>query len=217
MKIWYKFIIALAILIIAVVAPFLWIFRYEVLGLLQEAREQAQNLGKINPVYLVAAIAILPTVGVPAAIFYIAGSIAYGVVWGLVYSGIGVAINISLTYWLCNSFLRKWICAFLTKRGHKLLTIPHSEVRAAIIAIRLMPGLPLSAQNYILGVSGVPFKPYFLLSWPSQMFWAIFFIFTANTVIHQTLESIILVFLGFLVMFLLVKVLRGIAANEKKS
>ncbi|OAI50111.1 hypothetical protein AYO37_00470 [Opitutia bacterium SCGC AG-212-L18] len=214
MKTWYKYIIALAILILAIIIPLIWVFRLELLTLLELAKTQAAILGKIHPIYLIAGIGILPAFGIPAAIFYVAGSIAYGVEWGLIYSGIGVAINISFAYWIANSFLRKWILAFLNKQGHKPLTIPKSEIKATIIAIRLMPGLPLCAQNYILGVSGVPFKAYFILSWPTQMFWAVFFILAANTVIKQTTESIILVVLGILVLLLLIKVFRGIA--EKK-
>lgn len=212
----YKYVIALAVLILAFVVPLIWIFRVELYEVLRLARLEAEELGKINPIALIAAIGILPALGVPASLFYIIGSIAYGVVWGLVFSGIGVAINISLCYWIANSFLRKWILVFLHKRGHKLINIPQSEARTTIIAIRLMPGIPLSAQNYILGVAGISFKQYFIYSWPTQMFWAVFFILAANTVIHQTTESVILIILGLLTVGLLIKVFRGLA-DDKKS
>lgn len=215
MKSLYKYVGLLAVLILVIVLPLAWLFRIELLALLDMARQQAEILGKINPVFLIAAIGILPAIGFPAALFYIVGSVAYGVVWGLVFSGIGVAINISLCYWISNSFLRKWILLFLHKRGHKLLAIPPSEARATIIAVRLMPGIPLSAQNYILGIAGVNFKQYFIYSWPTQMFWAVFFVLAANTVIHRTTESIILVVIGLISLALFIKIFRGMAGNKK--
>lgn len=215
MKSLFKYAILIAIIILVILAPLVWVFRVELLALLQTLRIKTEVLSKINPTFLVLSLAILPAVGVPASIFYIIGSIAYGVTWGLIYSGIGVAINISLCYWIANSFLRKWIMLFLHKKGHKLITIPPKEARATIIAIRLMPGLPLSAQNYILGLAGLNFKPYFIYSWPTQMFWAIFFSLAANSVIQQTAESVILVIVGLIALGFLIKVFRGMA-NEKK-
>lgn len=217
MKSFYKYILVFAVLILLFVVPLIWIFRVELLALLNTLRQKAEVLGKINPVFLIAALGILPAVGVPASIFYIVGSIAYGVVLGLVFSGIGVAINISLCYWIANSFLRKWILLFLHKRGHKLLTIAPSEARATIIAVRLMPGVPLSAQNYVLGVAGINFKQYFIYSWPSQMVWAVFFVLVANSAIHQTAESIILVAFGLLAIGLFIKVFRSISGKKKSK
>lgn len=216
MKIFYKYVIVLAVLLLMIGAPLVWLFRVELTELLQLARHQAEELGKINPIVLIAAIAILPAVGFPVSIFYIIGSIAYGVVWGLVYSGIGVALNISLCYWIANSFFRKWIVSYIGKRGHKAFGVPKAQQRSTVIAVRLMPGIPLSVHNYILGVAAIPFKKYLIYSWPIEMFWAVFFILAANTAIKQTTESVILVLLGVLAVGLLIRVFRSIA-KEKES
>lgn len=215
MKFLYKFIILLAILVLVVVIPLLWVFRSELLHLLHTLRLQAEALGKIHPIFLIGALAILPALGFPAAIFFVIGSIAYGIVWGLVFSAIGVAINISLCYWIANSFLRKWILHILHRRGHKLITIPPSEARATIIAVRLMPGVPLFAQNYILGVAGVNFIQYFVFSLLIEILWAVFYILAANTAVHHSTKSLILAILGLLSLALFFKVFRHMAAKKK--
>lgn len=215
MKAWSKHIFLFASIVLIGLAAILWPLRHEVFAIFQNIQSHAEELGKLNPVFLIAAIAILPAIGIPVSPFYMLGGIVYGIGWGLTYSGIGVAINISLCYWITNSYLRNWIFDFIKRRGHEPLEIPPSERSAIIVAIRLMPGLPFSAQNYILGLAGIPFMHYFLLSWPTQMVWGVIFVLIGAAIIEGSTASLVMIVCGIIVLFLLIKILRNMTAKTK--
>lgn len=215
MKAWYKYFIALIILILLILAPIMWVYRIEIFEVLQQARMKAEELGRLNPLFLITAIAILPTVGIPVSFLYILGGIAYGFFWGVVYALIGVTINTSLCYWLANSFMKEWIIKMLHKRGHKLIQIPPKDYTMTIFAVRFMPGIPLAAQSYVLGLAGVPFIRYALVTFLAEIFWAIFFILPTKTLVGSTTQSLILVGIGILVLVLLIKIFRDIIKKNK--
>jgi len=214
MKTWYKYLIALIILVLIILAPLIWIYRREIIEILVLARTKAEELGRINPIFLVLAIAILPTVGLPVSFLYIIGGFAYGLTLGVIYSVIGVMINTSLCYWLANSFMKEWIIKLLHKRGHKLIRIPAKDYTITIFAVRLMPGLPLAAQSYLLGLAGMPFMRYSLITLPVEIFWATFFILPTRTVVGESTQSIILVCVGVIVLVLLIKIIRHILKSK---
>lgn len=215
MKAWYKYLIALIILVLLILAPIMWVYRAEIFEVLRQARLKAEELGRLNPLYLILAIAILPTIGIPVSFLYILGGFAYGFYWGVLYSIIGVTINTTLCYWLANSFMKGWIIKMLHKRGHKLIQIPPKDYNMTIFAVRLMPGLPLAAQSYVLGLAGVPFIRYALITLPVEIFWATFFILPTKTFVGHSTQSLILVCVGVVVLVLLVKVVRDIIKKHK--
>lgn len=210
MKNWYKLFIALFLVVIIILAPLIWVFRKEIFEILIYFRTKAEELGRINPIFLILAIAILPTFGIPVSFLYIVGGFAYGLTLGVIYSVIGVMINISLCYWLANSFMKEWIIKLLHKRGHKLIKIPPKDYNIMTLAIRLMPALPLAGQSYVLGLAGVPFIRYALITFPVEIFWATFFILPTQTFVGESTQSIILICIGVVVLVLLIKVIRHI-------
>lgn len=215
MKTWLKYFIALIVLILLILAPLMWVHRKEIIEILVLARTKAEELGRINPIYLILAIAILPTFGIPVSFLYIVAGLAYGFILGLLYSIIGVTINTSLCYWLANSFMKEWIIQLLHKRGHKLIQIPPKEYTTMTLAVRLMPGIPLAAQSYLLGLAGVPFIRYALLTLPVEIFWATFFILPTKTFVAQKTQSFILVGVGIIVLCLIIKIVRDILKKNK--
>lgn len=215
MKTWYKYFTALVILVLLILAPTIWVYRKEIIEFLIMARSKAEELGRLNPIYLILAISILPTIGIPVSFLYIIGGFAYGFTLGVVYSVIGVTINTSICYWLSNSYLKEWIIKLLHKKGHKLIQIPPKDYSITILAIRLMPGVPLAAQSYLLGLAGVPFIRYALITLPVEIFWAIFFILPTKTLVKSTTQSFILVGIGVVVLFLIIKVVRDILKRHK--
>ncbi|OIO60766.1 MAG: hypothetical protein COZ46_01970 [Verrucomicrobia bacterium CG_4_10_14_3_um_filter_43_23] len=139
-------------------------------------------LAKLHPAYLILAITIAPAVGIPVSPLYILSGIAYGTQAGIIYSTIGVALNIALTYWVARRFLNKFIQRLLTRFNYKVPEVPKKHHWKMVVAVRIMPGVPLPVQNYILGLTAIPFWTYFTFSWIIQFLWVIGYVVTAGSI-----------------------------------
>ena len=112
------------------------------------------------------AIAVLFALPVPCSPFFIAAGIAYGWKLSLVVTAIGLFLNLTLCYWISAKGFRKGVVWALNKMGFQFPELPSGQHRTFVLLVRLTPGLPLVAQNYILGLSNVPYRTYISISWP---------------------------------------------------
>jgi uncharacterized membrane protein YdjX (TVP38/TMEM64 family) len=123
-------------------------------------------LRNMGPLPFLGAMALLPAMGVPVTPFFILAGATFGIWMALVASLVALGLNLSLCYWIARSGMRPRLESFLRRSRYQL---PDFEERNAgavrfTLMIKMTPGLPAFAKNYILGVSGVPFLPYFGLS-----------------------------------------------------
>lgn len=140
---------------------------------------------RAHPLYIVSGIAILPLAFFPISPLYILAGAVYGIPLAIAYSTLGVAINISLAYFLTHTFLKAPIERFLQKKSISTPTVPPEEYPSLITATRLMPGIPFPLQNYVLALSNIPFKTYFAYSLPTQMVWGLLFILTSGAIFQS--------------------------------
>jgi uncharacterized membrane protein YdjX (TVP38/TMEM64 family) len=95
-------------------------------------------------------LAFGPLIGVPVAPLYIAA----GGVWGasaLFWVATGVIVDLILAYKI-SRWLRPMIMKKLAK--YQLPSVAELGEWTLVLVTRFTPGLPLSAQNYLLGVAG---------------------------------------------------------------
>jgi len=120
----------------------------------------------VNPLIYVLALALLPYVGVPTTVLYLVASQAYGQWYAILWSTLGLALNLPVGYWIGTRAFRQPIIRWLEKRGRKLPEVPSGEHAKLVVLTRILQGPPLIVQNLLLAVAGVPFAKYFLISMP---------------------------------------------------
>ncbi len=114
------------------------------------------------------AMAILPAVGLPLLPFALAAGPAFGPSLGPLhvafYATVAVAGNVALSYLLARQLIGPQIIRLLERLGYRLPELPAGTAWQAVLMIRLAPGLPFWVQSYLLGLLGVAWVPYFVVS-----------------------------------------------------
>jgi len=119
-----------------------------------------------GPIPFFIALAILPAIGFPTTPFFVLAGALYGTGIGLFGSALAVSANLILCYWISHSGLRPWIKRRLSRTKYKLPNFAESRAGAVrfTLLIKVAPGLPTFAKNYVIGLTGVPFWTYFVVS-----------------------------------------------------
>jgi uncharacterized membrane protein YdjX (TVP38/TMEM64 family) len=121
-----------------------------------------QNAG---PLPFFAAMAILPAFGAPLTPFTIVAGATFGRQLGLIGTWTALAANLALCYALAQ-LLRPWLATLVARFGYDLprFSPPKQGAVRFTLAVKAAPGLPAFVKNYGLGVAGVPFAAYFIVS-----------------------------------------------------
>ncbi len=129
-------------------------------------------------IWVVACILLLP--GLPIAIV---GGLIFGAVWGSIWSIVGSNIGAALAFligryaardmvegWVQKNPTLKKIDEGVKKQGWRMLMIT-----------RLVPIFPFNIQNYVYGLTDIPFKTYLLVTFPCMIPGTIAFNFAAGS------------------------------------
>lgn len=129
-------------------------------GLVRRWKEDAQAI----PFF--AAMAILPAIGVPMTPFFVVAGVTFGVGLGLLGSATALAVNVAACYWIARSALRGPTEKLVRRFGYDLPALDPQKTSALrfTLLVKLAPGLPTFAKNYVLGLAEVPFALYFVAS-----------------------------------------------------
>ena len=151
------------------------------LGLL----EAGHNYLKDNPWALFVVMATLPGLGFPSS----ATLMLFGVVVAPDY-GMPAAVALAITaqslcsiwtYGLAAGPLKRLLSRYLLHERLLLEMGEHNAVRLGLI-LRLTPGIPYALQNIVLGVLGMRFRIYLLVSIPTTSLWTACFVITGGAI-----------------------------------
>jgi len=134
-------------------------------GLSQQLLAYVRGAG---PVVFFTAQALLPSIGAPQTAFSLTAGSLFGAQLGMplvaLLSALALVANMALSYWLASRLLRP-VCERLVRRlGYKVPQVPAGAATDLIVLLRVTPGFPFPVQNYLLGLAGVPFGRYLLVS-----------------------------------------------------
>jgi uncharacterized membrane protein YdjX (TVP38/TMEM64 family) len=117
-----------------------------------------------NPLVFIL-LATLPLFGFPVGILYFLAGAKFGFAWGLAATSVSIAVNLLVTRWVSRRYLkgplRRW---FLSKQVG-LPEVKDREYVALALLTPLVPG-PFAIKNYLIGLSEIPFLPYFAIGLP---------------------------------------------------
>ncbi len=119
-----------------------------------------------SPLRFFSAMAIVPALGVPMSPLFVLAGATFGRRIGLVGSGVALAANLTLCYFIARSGLRPWIGRLMRRFDYELPDFATKSKGAwrFTLMVKATPGIPQFVKNYGLGVAGVPFAMYFVTS-----------------------------------------------------
>jgi uncharacterized membrane protein YdjX (TVP38/TMEM64 family) len=129
-------------------------------GLVTKWKEDAR------PLPFFAGMAIVPALGVPITPLFVLAGATFGRRVGLIGSGLALATNLGLCYWVARSGLRPWLVRLLGRFDYELPDYEQKYKGAwrFALVVKVAPGIPQFVKNYALGVAGIPFPLYFGIS-----------------------------------------------------
>lgn len=160
-------LLKLALAAAALIAASLWLASGHDLGAL--VQQVVDALRSAGPAAFFLAMALLPALGAPLSFFCLTAGSVFGPQLGMpmviVFALAAIAANIALSYLLASRALRPPLEALLKRLGYQMPRVAKSgDATDLIVLVRVTPGLPFPVQNYLLGLAGVPFARYQLVS-----------------------------------------------------
>lgn len=125
-------------------------------------------LREAGPLPFFVAMAVLPAVGCPMSVFYLAAGSAFTATLGLpgVLAAVGAAllVNLALTYWLAACGLRPWLEQMISRTKYRIPELKAADHAEVTLIVRITPGPPFFMQGYLLGLARVRFQTYLGIS-----------------------------------------------------
>lgn len=159
------------------------------------------------------ALALLPLVGVPVVPLYLAAGAAHGLGSAMAGVALALVVNLSLSYGIAWR-MRDWVGGLVARAGWRVPGYPKGRPAEFTLLVRLTPGAPLMVQNYVLGLTRVPFPVYLGVSLGAEMLIALGYIVTGQS-LYRGQWGFIWIGLGVIVfVLLLTRLLRGVLSNK---
>jgi uncharacterized membrane protein YdjX (TVP38/TMEM64 family) len=165
-------------------------------------------IGTAHPAMLFLALALLPLVGVPASVLWIAAGVRLGTLPAFAFCAVALLVNFTAGYWLARCGVRLPLTRRLERRGWRIPQLSAGDESMAILILRVTPGVPLCIQNYLLGLAGVKFGRYLLLSLPAQAAYALAFVWLGDSLTSNAGWHLLLAVAALTGVSLLVSLLR---------
>lgn len=148
-------------------------------ALLDQGLELLRSAG---PVAFFLGMALAPLAAVPMLAFSLPAVALYGPQFGtlgvVALALAAVTVNFCLSYALARRALRPLLSAIVSRLGYRLPEVEAGDATDLVILLRVTPGIPFFAQNYLAGLAEVPFGRYFLVSiltsWPLNVAFLLF-------------------------------------------
>lgn len=127
-----------------------------------------QSIGSAGPAVFFLAMALLPAIGAPMAFFSLFAGSIFGPRLGMPLVAVlalgAVAANMAIGYFLASRVLRPVLMYLSSRLGYRIPEVPSGDATDLIVLLRVTPGVPFTMQNFLLGIAGVSFLRYQLVS-----------------------------------------------------
>lgn len=114
-----------------------------------------------SPLLFFASMAVLPALGAPLTPFYLVAGATFDLGPALLGSALSLTINLTLCYIMARGRMREALSRVMRRFDYELPDFQRKQgaLRFALL-VKLTPGAPTFLKNYLLGLSGVPFRTY---------------------------------------------------------
>jgi len=124
----------------------------------QSVRDTIHSWGVLAPIAFILILAARPFIFFPSTLLFIAGGLAFGPIFGTLYSALGGTAAGVITFVLARSLGREFVQARLPQRWRRF---QEDEWGAGVVFfLNLVPIVPITAINYAAGLSRVSLRHY---------------------------------------------------------
>jgi uncharacterized membrane protein YdjX (TVP38/TMEM64 family) len=139
-----------------------------------------------GPLVYMLLYAVGPSFLVPGAVMTVAGGLAFGALWGSIYSLIGADAGALIAFAAGRFLGRSFVEHLVGGRFEKLLAHIGRHGFQIVFYLRLVPIIPYNALNLMAGASPITFRDYFWASMIGMVPGTILFAFLGDALWHPT-------------------------------
>jgi uncharacterized membrane protein YdjX (TVP38/TMEM64 family) len=131
-------------------------------------------------------LALLPLVGIPTTPLFLIAGATFSPAVALAGCGVSIALNLAISYWLANRWLRRPL-----RRQLRRWNVPWPEHDATqalqfLLIFRFTPGIPTFIKNYVSALSEITFSTYFSVSWVITFLYALGFVIMGDSLVNHS-------------------------------
>jgi uncharacterized membrane protein YdjX (TVP38/TMEM64 family) len=210
--------IATIIVLIAMVAGGFWWLKIHDFNVRLSIDDAIAVLRSAGPLPFFGAMAILPALGIPMSIFYLAAASAFSAQMGvggvIAASGAALVSDLAISYWLARYGLRPWLERIIGRTKYKIPVVAAGDQLQITLLVRITPGPPFVVQNVLLGLAEIRFFTFLWISWVVNMLYACGFIIFGDAIIHGKGKA---VFLGLMALAAVAVIMHFVRVNYGKK
>jgi uncharacterized membrane protein YdjX (TVP38/TMEM64 family) len=155
----YRAQLAALLVMLTVGAGFMF-FREEIQPLLSMIKN-----GQAHPALLIGCFLVLPMMFFPITILLVLIGVRFDAVAGMLIMFMIMPAHLLFSFFVVRSIFRSQLERFARKKKYAIFNIPAKRQLGFAFVFMAVPGLPYAVKNYLLPISGIPFREYFLISW----------------------------------------------------
>lgn len=171
----------------------------------------------LGPVPFFLALAFLPSVGFPTTPFFLIAGAAFGAWLSIAAAILSQAFNLAFCYWLARRYFRELLERVVARIGYRVPQVKKENYLKAALLIRIPPGPPNFLKNYIMGLAGIPFRVYFLVSLPATAVYGIGMIVLGDSLLARDWRQGILGIAILIVLLVSIKLFRNYLTRRKEN
>lgn len=152
--------------------------------------------------------AVLPLLGFPISAFLVLLGVKFGGWYGSLIMAAGMPVHLIVSFLVANSFMRSLLQGCLESMNYRLPQIPRERALWFSFVFMAVPGLPYTVKNYVLPLSGAPFRFFFLSGYLVQGAMGIPFVVAGDAVAGEHLLILAVIFAVMLAIYAVVMQLR---------
>ncbi|MDH4573427.1 TVP38/TMEM64 family protein [Salinicola acroporae] len=152
-----------------------------------------ESLETLHPLPLLAAMILLPALGLPMTPFYVIAGLRFGIPGGLAFSAIATLLNLLLCYAIAHGRLRPTLSRAIERRFPALAGLDQARGDAwrVTFLIKLVPGVPMFIKHYALGIAGVPRSIYLTVALMTTGPYAVAFVVLGKSALEGNIGQIL--------------------------
>ncbi|KQX68144.1 TVP38/TMEM64 family protein [Paenibacillus sp. Root444D2] len=196
------------LLFIVVIGGLLWL-NYKVLHLgPEDIRAWILSFGWASPVLFIFIYAVRPLILFPASVLSLTGGLAFGPVWGTVYTIVGATIGAVLSFWLARFLGNKLVSTRSKEKWGKLEKQLQQKGFIYILLLRLIPIFPFDLISYGAGVAKVNFSAFLFGTLLGIIPGTFAYSFLGSSFLHEKKSYIVIAVIVFVLVTLIPLVLK---------
>lgn len=198
----YRTLFLILLLLIVVGIGFIF-FKDQIQSLIAVIKSE-----QTHPAVVFIAFLVLPILFFPISVLLVLIGIRFGAVPGVVMMFGLIPVHLVVSFFISRSILNAPLKRIVTEKVHPHFWSSNGYSLKLGFLFMAIPGLPYTVKNYLLPLSGIPFRDYFLISWFVQSVMGIPIVVIGDAASDWNLDLVLFLALLLLVIYLILQHIR---------